>query len=623
MAISGYATATSVAPGAEIGFCLSSDSPGAVTCTVTRLGSVPVTASFTANVATQAQPAANAWEGFGWQVTSTFSVPAGWPSGLYQLSGNGQPAAEFVVLPAAPGSASRVLLQICFITPQAYSNSGGKSLYFFNSQPSYDESSRASIVSFDRDGALPGYEQALITWLEADGFAVEYCSDVDFDTAPGLLSNYDCLILAGHDEYWTKAKRDQIEDFIAASGNLVVLSGNTCFRQVRLQAANRQVVFYKYAGSDPEPDPAATTVAWADPPVSRPQNSFLGAGWTAGAFGGPATAYTIRFPGHWVFSGIPATTTPPATSAFMTYETDAAAFAEEDEGYPRVTGEEGTPLSFVVLASADLRSWASDRDSKPGFATMGIYRRNGTVFHGGAIEWAASLAGDPVLAQVTRNVIGRLRQPIPADWEDIGHANFGTALTALDGRLFIATSQNLLWRRFPVGAEVVWRQIGHANNVKAMTGSNGTLYCVTADNTLWWRPPVENDINWTAIGSGPAAGTNALAAAGGMLYAIDSAGTLCRTPAAKQPPNWQPVQWLTEQVPAINAMTAYSNILFASTTANRLLRTNTDWIDESASWQDIHHCNFSAGLAVIDGMLVVATTDNRLWQMDLHGLRQP
>ncbi len=616
MTISGYATATSVAPGADLGFCLSSDSPGAVRCTVTRLGSVPVTASFTADVATQAQPR-SAWEGFGWPVTSIFTVPADWPSGLYQLSGNGQQAAEFVVLPAVPGSASRVLLQICFITPQAYSNSGGKSLYFFNSEPSFDESSRASIVSFDRDGALPESEVALITWLEAEGIAVEYCSDVDFDTAPGLLSSYDCLILAGHDEYWTKAKRDQIEDFIASGGNVTVLSGNTCFRQVRLQAANRQVVFYKYAENDPEPDPLTTTVAWADPPVSRPQNSFLGAGWTAGAFGGPPSGYIIRFPGHWVFSDALAKT----TSAFMTYETDAAAFAEEDEGYPRVTGEEGTPLSFVILASADLRRWDSGKDSKPGFATMGIYRRNGTVFHGGAIEWAASLTSDPVLAQVTRNVIGRLRQPIPADWEDIGHANFGTGLTALDGRLYIATSQNLLWRRFPVEAEVVWRQIGHANNVTAMAGSNSTLYCVTADNTLWWRRPVEDNINWTAIGSGPAAGAKAIAAAGGMLYAIDSVGTLCRTPAAKQAPSWQPVRWLTEQVPTINAMTAYGDILFASTTANRLLRTNTDWIEESASWQEIHHCNFSVGLAVIDGMLFVATTENRLWRMDLHGLR--
>ena len=42
-------------------------------------------------------------------------------------------------------------------------------------------------------------------------------------------------------------------------------------------------------------------------------------------------------------------------------------------------------------------------------------------------------------------------------------------------------------------------------------------------------------------------------------------------------------QWLTEQVPAINAMTAYGNVLFASTTANRLSRHHTGWIDKGPS----------------------------------------
>ena len=50
-------------------------------------------------------------------------------------------------------------------------------------------------------------------------------------------------------------------------------------------------------------------------------------------------------------------------------------------------------------------------------------------------------------------------------------------------------------------------------------------------------------------------------------------------------------------------MTAHSNVLFASTSANHLPRTTPDWIDESASWQDIHHCDVSAGLAAIDAML--------------------
>jgi hypothetical protein len=52
-------------------------------------------------------------------------------------------------------------------------------------------------------------------------------------------------------------------------------------------------------------------------------------------------------------------------------------------------------------------------------------------------------------------------------------------------------------------------------------------------------------------------------------------------------------------------------------------RTNQDWIDESSDWIDIHHCNFSVVLAVVDGMLFVATTQNQLWRLDLCPLRLP
>jgi hypothetical protein len=52
-----------------------------------------------------------------------------------------------------------VLLSIDFFTPQAYNNAGGKSLYFFNSSPCFDEASRASRVSFNRPGAVPDLER--------------------------------------------------------------------------------------------------------------------------------------------------------------------------------------------------------------------------------------------------------------------------------------------------------------------------------------------------------------------------------------------------------------------------------------------------------------------------------
>jgi hypothetical protein len=543
---------------------------------------------------------------------------------LFEAGGDpSSPILRFVVLPSTPGSGSKILLRIAFLTEQAYNATGGKSLYAFNSLPSGlpdgDESSRASQVSFDRPGAVPGREVELIQWLEAEGISVEYCACIDLHTNPSLLSSYDCFVCSGHDEYWTKEMRDHVEIFLANGGNLIVLSGNTCYRQVRLEQSNRIVVFYKYAGHDPNPDNEYATVAFAEPPLNRPPNSFIGAGFTFGAFSGGPDSYTIRFPSHWVFGGIsfPAGN-PPQTNAFMTYETDAAPFVDEPEGYPRVTGEEGTPLSYVVLASADLRSW----DGKPGMATMGLFLRNGTVFNGGAIEWISNL-GDPVLSQVTRNVFQRLKTRLVWDWEDIGHANSGKALTAADNKLFIATSQNLLWRRYPVGAEIVWTQIGHANNVIAMAATQDTLFCVTADNTLWWRPPVETNVNWTAVGTGPSGGTKALAGIAGMLYAVDVNGQMWRGAAVKNGAvAWAQFAWTAVDA-TVNAMCADADILFASTTDNRLLRSDHDFIGESRGWAQIHHCNSSVGLAVIDKMLFVATSLNRLWRLDLHGLRQP
>ena len=75
--------------------------------------------------------------------------------------------------------------------------------------------------------------------------------------------------------------------------------------------------------------------------------------------------------------------------------------------------------------------------------------------------------------------------------------------------------------------------------------------------------------------------------------------------------------------PAVNAMASLGDILVASTADNRLLRSNRDWINESSGWHAIHHCNFSVGLAVVDWKLFVATSEDRLWSIDLWNLRQP
>jgi hypothetical protein len=619
MAVIGYPSQTSVIPGDSIDFHLSTDTPGPTTLTVERVGTHPISTTVSAKLSTLTVPLVKPWEGFDWPAAATFNVPASWPSGIYMLRSGTANVLSFVVRSAVRGVTAKVLIHIPYLTHAAYNAAGGKSLYGFNSSPSGQEADRASKVSFERPhGFEPpgtGLEAALGRWLENEGTPAEYCSSVDLHVIPDLLTGYECLVLAGHDEYWTKPMRDQVERFVANGGNLVVLSGNTCYRAVRLENGNRLVVFHKYAGSDPNPNNDEATVAWAEPPVNRPQNSLLGAGFTEGAFSGPKSRYTIRFPAHWVFARL---SQPTVTSAFMDYETDAASYVDEPEGYPRVTGEEGTPLSFTVLASADLRTWRG----KPGCATMGIYSRNGTVFNAATTDWINALGADPIIRQVTRNVFTRLGQRVPWDWENIGHANAGCALASLDGKLYIATRNNRLWRRYPVGADVPWRDIGSASNVTAMAGSGDSLYCVTTDNRLWRRAAIEQDTNWSLIGTGPMGGTTALAAAGGMLYATDWNGALWRAAATHTAEAWTRMNFFAGD-PSVNAMTSYSDILFASTTDNRLLRSNRDWINESSAWVHVHHCNFSVGLAVVEWMLFVATTENRLWRIDLCGLRRP
>jgi len=54
------------------------------------------------------------------------------------------------------------------------------------------------------------------------------------------------------------------------------------------------------------------------------------------------------------------------------------------------------------------------------------------------------------------------------NWDHIGHANDVVAMAAINNKLFVATSDNNLWRRDPVGQDVNWDHIGHANDVVAM-----------------------------------------------------------------------------------------------------------------------------------------------------------
>jgi N,N-dimethylformamidase beta subunit-like protein len=370
MTILGYCGAVSYLPGQDVDLCMSTDGPaGQVDITVARRAGIE-TLTATVDVAPRAVPVANAWEGYGWGEDPLappvlVPIPGDWSSGYYEVRGpGGEQVGAFALREATPSGG--IVVSIDVITYQAYDGTGGKSLY--------DPGRRA--VSFDRPGGFPagGRELPLLDWLADRGYVFACCASPDLER-PRTLAGYDCLIIAGHAEYWSRAMYETVDGFVRGGGNLVCLSGNTCFRQVRLEDDGRTIVFYKFPAADPVGGPDAT-VGFADPPVNRPPNPLLGAGWTHGSFRtdpGTAQRYEFRFPNHWAMAGV----TDAATQPFMSYETDAAAIVEELDGgvqYPRSTGED-----------------ESD------------------------------------------------------EWTDIDHCYFAAALAVIESTLFVATTENKLW----------------------------------------------------------------------------------------------------------------------------------------------------------------------------------
>ena len=90
-----------------------------------------------------------------------------------------------------------------------------------------------------------------------------------------------------------------------------------------------------------------------------------------------------------------------------------------------------------------------------------------------------------------------------ANWQVIGHANNVVAMTAFNGALYAATSENKLWVRVAIPGDINWQVIGHANNVVAMAAMNEKLYAATSEGQLWMRAIITEDIGWQAIASAP------------------------------------------------------------------------------------------------------------------------
>lgn len=364
--IEAYCADLSVVAGGTVGVCVSTTSTR-FDVTVERWGAArrQVYAADGFEGEFHAVPADADSHGCDWPVSFEVDVGSDWPSGFYLVTVRAADAVEgrdvahagFVVRPGA-GQSGRTLLVLGTNTWNSYNTWGGASLYTGGHQvsfrrpwsrglldrPEVDRDDRkARPVRFgeepDADGEIfqqyrlaNGYapaigstgwfthERRFVEWAERAGYELDYAVSSDFDADRDLLEGYDLVIGVGHDEYWTRAGRDQVDAHIATGGNYVSLSGNTMFWQVRLvdddgRPGLDHMVGHKYAGHTDDPVVEAGAVEqmsglWCDPLVDRPEWTTLGAGSVFGLYHrfGRATprgtgGFTVFRYDHWMFEG--------------------------------------------------------------------------------------------------------------------------------------------------------------------------------------------------------------------------------------------------------------------------------------------------------------------------------
>jgi hypothetical protein len=508
----------------------------------------------------------------------TLDIPDTWRSSLYRAvftPGDGDDAEVWFVVRAAPRRRQRILLSVPVATWQAYNRSGvpDEGLYWA------EDPLRAKRVTFDRPGGGPPperWEDGLMHWLYASGIEVDYCANIDLHLHPGLLSDYRLLLINGHDEYWTREMRDAVEAFTRLGGNLAIFGANTAWWQMRLEDDGRTMICYRDAAEDPIAAPELTTVEWSAAPVNRPENTMTGLSFRLGAgCWGPdmdamyGESYTVRFAEHWAFAGTGLTDGDKFALGALGYETDAADI-EEIDGVPRVTGRDGTPTSFTVLATADLRHWSAY--GQAGAATMGVFEAGrGTVFNAGTVNWAAAI-DDPVVARITRNVLDRLVSPAAgAGWTVIGSRDHVRAMATLGSRLFALLDDGVLAAREVCPQNLVWRPIESAPDLvtltvprEAVVGGPHGLYATDTAGRLWWRPGTVERVAWTELDRCPP-DLRSLAAVNGRLYAVDEGHRLW---AANQGGDRT---WVRLADPSLVAIASMNGRLYAVDTEDTVL----------------------------------------------------
>jgi hypothetical protein len=381
-----------------------------------------------------------------------FAVDRDWPTGVYvaQLLVDDHMPSDIPDLAATHAAAlfvvrgerrASILYKLPLATYHAYNCTGGGCFYFQPSRSLDPPGSRVTLhrpgggIGGETHGAIDHYDATsarqtfahwdapFIRWLECAGHAPDYCTDFDLHDDPELCNGHRLLLNIGHDEYWSERMRDAVEQFIGNGGNVAFFGANVCWWRVHVVDAGTAIVCHQ---GGPR---GALDHWWPATGANRPEDGLTGVSYRHGGgwWDGPRRTggYVVQQPAHWSFDGtglragdtFGAHSRPPLVG----YECDGAPLESYDAAtgaatLSRAAARGGTPAGFELLAVAPLSPEWDELPPREGHAagagvhaaTMGSYRRGGTVFTSGTTDWAQALGQDRHVERITRNVIAHL-----------------------------------------------------------------------------------------------------------------------------------------------------------------------------------------------------------------------
>jgi hypothetical protein len=399
-------------------------------------------------------------------VVETAERGQAWTSGVYlarltaQISDAVGEGTQSYVIFVVRDDARRadLLVQLPVTTWQAYNTWGGKSLYRWGSGgPTPGRSQvgpapsggserserggkvleRASKVSFNRPYAVnaqnpaagygvgagefltnlqphpdtygtsnAGWDVNLVRWLEREGHDVAYCTNLDTHARAPTRARCKAWLSSGHDEYWSWAMRDHVEQARDAGVHLAFFGSNAAYWQIRLEPSaascteNRVMVCHKKAARDSQAGTPFVTDRWRSEAVGRPEEALVGVMYDADPVD---TDIVVAAPEHWLFDGT-GLERGSVLPGLLGYEVDSM--------------QGGGPTHLEVLAASPWQIRGEKAREGVAHMTLATAPSGALVFATGSMQWAWGLddfnapalrpSRSSVAAErITRNLLAR------------------------------------------------------------------------------------------------------------------------------------------------------------------------------------------------------------------------